>query len=78
MTKAVAKVERLNEKLDSFKYSMTKAEQGRKAALATKRQADFERAYGVAIGDLPQEKMSKLLKAHQCVAAQHLSCTAHA
>jgi hypothetical protein len=30
-----------------------------------KRKTDFERAYGIALGDVSQEKMAKLAKAHR-------------
>jgi hypothetical protein len=44
----LAQIERINDKYESYRYSMAKAEQGRKVAMNTKRKNDFERAYGVS------------------------------
>eukprot|EP00284_Hemiselmis_tepida_P018687 CAMPEP_0174938728 /NCGR_PEP_ID=MMETSP1355-20121228/64392_1 /TAXON_ID=464990 /ORGANISM="Hemiselmis tepida, Strain CCMP443" /LENGTH=247 /DNA_ID=CAMNT_0016185677 /DNA_START=26 /DNA_END=766 /DNA_ORIENTATION=+ len=63
------KIERLNDKLDSFQYSLSKVEKGRKAALAEKRKSDFERAYGITLGDLPEDKVTRIVKARQEFAA---------
>jgi len=46
------KIERLNERLDSFQYSLEKIDKGKRGALLDKRRKDFERAYGIAVGHL--------------------------
>jgi serine protease SohB len=55
------KIERLNERLDSFKYSLEKMDKGRRGALLEKRRQDFERAYGIAVGHLTDKQLALLL-----------------
>jgi hypothetical protein len=43
------KVQRLNDKLDSFRYSLQKAEEGARPALSEKRRGDFRRAFGLEL-----------------------------
>lgn len=54
------KIERLNERLDSFQYSLQKADSGGRGALLEKRRKDFERAYGIAIGHLTDKQLALL------------------
>jgi signal peptide peptidase SppA len=55
------KIERLNERLDSFSYSLEKMDKGRRGALLEKRRKDFERAYGIAVGHLTDKQLSLLV-----------------
>jgi hypothetical protein len=55
------KIERLNDRLDSFQYSLQKLDKGRRGALLDKRRKDFERAYGIAIGHLTDKQLALLL-----------------
>jgi len=55
------KIERLNERLDSFQYSLEKIDKGKRGALLDKRRKDFERAYGIAVGHLTDKQVSALV-----------------
>jgi len=59
------RIERLNERMESFRYSLRKADEGRRPALAAKRQRDFERAYGIALGGLSEKQAQRLATADQ-------------
>ena len=55
------KIERLNERLDSFQYSLEKTGKGKRGALLEKRRKDFERSYGIAVGHLTDKQMALLV-----------------
>jgi len=59
------RIERLNERMESFRYSLRKADEGRRPALAAKRLRDFERAYGIALGGLSEKQAQRLATADQ-------------
>jgi len=55
------KIERLNERLDSFQYSLEKTGKGKRGALLEKRRKDFERDYGIAVGHLTDKQLALLV-----------------
>jgi len=57
------KIERLNDKLDSFRYSLQKADQGKRLALTEKKRRDFERTYNIQTAHLSDQQVSKLAEA---------------
>lgn len=57
------KIERLNDKLESFRYSLLKADQGKRAALTEKKRRDFERTYGIQTAHLTDKQVSDLAAA---------------
>lgn len=56
------KVERLNDRLESYVYSISKAASGKAAALAARRSRDFERRFGAAGGRLVTEEQVAALR----------------
>jgi hypothetical protein len=54
------KVQRLNDKLDSFRYSLQKAEEGPRAALRERRRREFRRAFGTELEQSLSDKQVKL------------------
>ena len=59
------KIERLNDRLDSFEYSLEKLDKGRRGALLDKRRKDFERAYGMVVTHLTDKQLALLLSGDQ-------------
>jgi len=56
------KIERMNDRMDSFQYSLEKMDKGKRGALLDKRRKDFERAYGIAVGHLTDKQLGVLVQ----------------